>query len=54
MVGELDDYGNPERGAIPEWANNFAMQSWKGWLEYESIVYAPSINVPTLFIHSAK
>lgn len=52
MVGEFDYYGNPERGAIPQWDNNFAVKSWKGWLEYEPIVYAPNIDVPTLFIHS--
>lgn len=45
-------YLNPERGAIPEWPNRFAVMSWPEWLGFDPIRIAPEIVVPTLLVHS--
>jgi len=47
-------YGDPERGAIPQWDNRFAVMSWLGWLDFDPIARAPQISVPTLMVHSEK
>ncbi|WNZ22227.1 alpha/beta hydrolase [Leptolyngbya sp. NK1-12] len=52
MFGEFDYYLNPERGAIPQWGNQFAVMSWVDWLTFSPMPQASQINVPTLFIHS--
>ena len=52
MFFEVDYYGDPERGAIASWANNFAVQSWRGWLTFDALEAAPRITTPTLLIHS--
>jgi uncharacterized protein len=52
MYGDLDYYQNPQRGAIPQWSNQFAVASWAEWLTFNPMPVAPQINVPTLFIHS--
>jgi uncharacterized protein len=52
MFGEFDYYLNPERGAIPEWDNQFAVMSWAEWLTFSAMPQAAEIQVPTLFIHS--
>lgn len=52
MFGEFDYYLNPERGAIPEWGNQFAVMSWAEWLTFSAMPKATQIQVPTLFIHS--
>lgn len=54
MYGELDYYQNPQRGAIPQWENRFAVASWAEWLTFNPLPAAQQIQVPTLFIHSEK
>lgn len=52
MYGEVDYYQNPERGAIPEWDNQFAVATWAEWLTFNPMEKANDVEVPTLFIHS--
>lgn len=52
MYGEIDYYQNPERGAIPEWDNRFAVATWAEWLTFNPMEKADQVEVPTLFIHS--
>jgi fermentation-respiration switch protein FrsA (DUF1100 family) len=52
MFGPFDYYLNPKRGAIKEWANQFAVMAWKGWLEFDAITSAEKINIPVQIIHS--
>lgn len=52
MFGEIDYYQNPDRGAIPEWANQFAVATWAEWLTFNPMANAAQVDVPTLFIHS--
>ncbi|MFL9451772.1 MULTISPECIES: alpha/beta hydrolase [Nostocales] len=54
MYGNIDYYLNPKRGAIPQWANKFAVMSWAEWLTFSAMPQAKQIKVPTLFIHSEK
>jgi uncharacterized protein len=54
MYGDIDYYQNPQRGAIPQWANQFAVASWAKWLTFNPMPVAKQIKVPTLFIHSEK
>lgn len=50
----LDYYLNPARGAIPEWTNRFAVQSWPEWLELDAVAIAPNVKAPTLLVHGEK
>jgi uncharacterized protein len=53
MFFSVPYYGDPGRGAIPQWTNQFAVMGWTEWLEMNSIDdIAPHITVPTLMIHS--
>jgi uncharacterized protein len=52
MYGDLDYYQNPQRGAIPQWQNKFAVASWAEWLTFNPMSDAKNIKVPTLFVHS--
>lgn len=53
MFFEVDYYADPQRGAIPEWKNQFAVSSWSEWLELNAIDgVAEKITAPVLFIHS--
>ncbi|MFB2894826.1 alpha/beta hydrolase [Aerosakkonemataceae cyanobacterium BLCC-F50] len=52
MTGEPIYYGNPKRGSIPEWKNQFALMSWPEWIEFNALAVAPKVNTPTLFVHS--
>jgi uncharacterized protein len=54
MYGNIDYYLNTKRGAIPQWANQFAVMSWAEWLTFSAMPQAKQIKVPTLFIHSDK
>lgn len=54
MFGEIDYYQNPQRGAIPQWENRFAVASWAEWLTFNPMPEAKNIKVPTLFVHSEK
>jgi dienelactone hydrolase len=52
MFIEMDYYGNPDRGAVPEWPNEMAEMSWLPWLTFDGLAAAGSASVPTLFVHS--
>ena len=52
MTGEPIYYGNPQRGSIPEWKNQFALMSWPEWIEFDALAVAPRVNTPALFVHS--
>jgi uncharacterized protein len=62
MFGDIDYYQNPQRGAIPQWDNRFAVATWAEWLTFDPIAKADSaqrtlrerVKIPTLFIHSEK
>ena len=45
-------YTDPERGAIPEYVNEFNLASWEGWLTYDAIATADVLNKPVKIIHS--
>lgn len=45
-------YTDPERGAIPEYVNEFNLASWEGWLTYDAISTADELNKPVKIIHS--
>jgi hypothetical protein len=52
MFLEMDYYGNPSRGAIPQWRNEMAELSWLPWLTFDGLAAAESVAVPSLFVHS--
>jgi hypothetical protein len=52
MSFELDYYGNPARGAIPQWRNEMAEMSWLPWLTFDGLASASTVSVPSLFVHS--
>jgi fermentation-respiration switch protein FrsA (DUF1100 family) len=52
MFFELDYYGNPRRGAVPEWKNEMAEMSWLFWLTFDGVRSAVGVNAPTLMVHS--
>jgi uncharacterized protein len=54
MYGDIDYYQNPQRGAISQWSNQFAVASWAEWLTFNPMPVAKQIKVPTLFVHSEK
>lgn len=45
-------YTDPERGAIPEYVNEFNLASWEGWLTYDAIATADELDKPVKIIHS--
>ena len=57
MFFPLDYYGNPERGAIPQWTNKFAVMGWEEWMLLNSIddvaekVDRPVVMNPYLLRH---
>lgn len=47
-------YGDPAKGAVPQWSNRFAVLSWPEWLRFDGLASADAIGVPTLMIHSEE
>ncbi len=47
-------YGDPAKGAVPEWLNRFAVLSWPEWLRFDALAPAERIRVPTLMVHSEE
>lgn len=45
-------YTEADRGAIPEYINEFNLASWEGWLTYDAIATADELNKPVKIIHS--
>ncbi len=54
MFFPVDYYAKTERGALPEWKNNFAVMSWKPWLTYDGIASSKEINIPVVMVASEK
>jgi hypothetical protein len=52
MFFTVDYYGNPERGAIPQWKNQYALISHKAWHDFNIWSVASAITTPALFVHS--
>ncbi len=52
MTGQPIYYGNPNRGSIPEWRNEYAVMSWVEWIEFDALAVAPQVKTPALFVHS--
>jgi uncharacterized protein len=52
MFADLDYYGNPKRGAVPSWKNEYALISHKAWHEFSPLPIASKITTPVLFVHS--
>jgi predicted acyl esterase len=54
MFFPVDYYARPERGAIPNWRNNFAVMSWEKWLTYDGVASSKTVDVPVIMIASEK
>lgn len=52
MFIEMDYYGNPQRGAVPQWLNQMTELTWGHWLTYDGLSAASAVEVPSLFVHS--
>jgi fermentation-respiration switch protein FrsA (DUF1100 family) len=52
MFFPVEYYGNPARGAISQWRNEFAVMGWREWLDMDAVQYAARIRVPTAMVHS--
>ena len=44
-------YTNPDRGAIAEYDNRFAIMAWEEWLTFDALAAAAGIDVPYLMLH---
>jgi uncharacterized protein len=51
MFFEVNYYGSTTRGAVPQWANRFAVASWKEWMELNTIDMAKNIRVPMYILY---
>ena len=45
-------YTECDRGAIPEYVNEFNLASWEGWLTFDAIKIADNLTEPVLIVHS--
>jgi uncharacterized protein len=45
-------YTDPNRGAIPEYVNEFNLASWSGWLTFDAVAIAGNLNKPVQIVHS--
>lgn len=54
MFGPFEYYLDAKRGAIPQWKNQFAVQSWAEWLTFTAMPAAPKLRVPVLMVHSEE
>jgi uncharacterized protein len=53
MTGtDIVEYYTSRRGAVPNYRNEFAVQSRSTWLTFDPHRSAAGIDIPTLFIHS--
>ena len=52
MPMAIDFYENADRGAVPEWANRFAVMAWPEWLNFDAVSLACRVRIPTLIVHS--
>ena len=54
VMYQAEYYTDPERGAIPEYVNEFNLASWQGWLTYDAITTANNLDKPVIIIHSQE
>lgn len=54
MYFPVDYYGNPERGNIPEWTNQFAQAGWREWLTLNTVEMARQVDVPTRIVYGTE
>lgn len=47
-------YTEADRGAIPEYINEFNLASWEGWLTYDAITIADRLTKPVMIVHSQE
>ncbi len=45
-------YTESDRGAIPEYVNEFNLASWSGWLTYDAVAIADDLEDPILIVYS--
>ncbi|MGD1918392.1 MAG: alpha/beta hydrolase [Pleurocapsa sp.] len=45
-------YTESDRGAMPEYVNEFNLASWEGWLTYDAITTADNLDKPVMIVHS--
>jgi uncharacterized protein len=45
-------YTDRDRGAIPEYVNEFNLASWSGWLTFDAIKIADNLTKPVQIVHS--
>lgn len=52
VMQEAPYYTDPNRGAIPEYVNEFNLASWEGWLTFDAIKIADNLTKPVQIVHS--
>ncbi|MGL5836820.1 MAG: alpha/beta hydrolase [Waterburya sp.] len=52
VMYQAEYYTDPNRGAIPEYINEFNLASWEGWLTFDAIKIADNLNKPVQIVHS--
>jgi uncharacterized protein len=45
-------YTEPDRGLVPEWRNEVDPGFWRGWLNFDAHLAAPSVTQPFGMVHS--
>ena len=54
VMYQAEYYTESDRGAIPEYGNEFNLASWEGWLTYDAVSIADNLNKPVQIIHSQE
>ena len=54
VMYQAEYYTESDRGAIPEYVNEFNVASWEGWLTYDSVAIADNLNKPVQIVHSEE
>ena len=54
VMYQAEYYTEADRGAIPEYVNEFNLASWSGWLTYDSVAIATAddLDKPVMIVHS--
>jgi fermentation-respiration switch protein FrsA (DUF1100 family) len=53
-AAEAYDYYGTDRGGVPTYVNQFAVQSWAAFTRFDALGSAPHISVPTLVVHAER
>ncbi|MDB9517039.1 alpha/beta hydrolase [Roseofilum reptotaenium CS-1145] len=54
IMYQVPYYTETDRGAIPEYVNQFNLASWEGWLTYDAITIADRLTKPVMIVHSQE